>query len=218
MMSGYRFYRLEPPNEFIQQFSKIEKIIMREGIPQGIGRQKWLEKEARQTLRDTVRRQQGMIFKFIHKNGKFIHTFCDGELLYRMGFTSKLIVGKELYDFLPYSDAEDKLSYYRRAWEGEENVTYEREESGIWYFATLRPIRQGERVVEVIGSCVGITEKKRVEESLRRSEEKYRIITENMQDLIRVLNPSFVVESLPLHTKRSWGFYQKPLREIWFLN
>jgi PAS domain S-box-containing protein len=42
-------------------------------------------------------------------------------------------------------------------------------------------------VVEVIGSCVDITERKKVEESLRLSECKYRLITENMQDLIGVL-------------------------------
>jgi len=168
---GYFFSQPLLPEELVQRYDEIEQIIHRQGIPQELNRQKWLEKaleHARQELRDTVRQQQGVIFKFREQNGKFIHTLCDGELLYRLGFTSEHIVGKELHDFLPSSDAEIKLQYYRRAWEGEENVTYERQYNGIWYLATLRPIRRGGQIVEVIGSCVDITKRKESEERYQR--------------------------------------------------
>ncbi|MFJ7371256.1 EAL domain-containing protein [Lysinibacillus sp. NPDC098008] len=171
---GYLFSKPLPVEEFEQQFFEIGEVIQREGIPQETSRQKWLEEElenSRQELRDTVRNQQGMIFKFVEKNGKFIHTLCDGELLYRLGLSSEHIVGKELFDFLPKTDAEQKLTYYRRAWEGEENVTYERYDNGIWYLASLRPVRRGGQVVEVIGSCVNITKRK-------ESEERYQKVVE----------------------------------------
>lgn len=61
--------------------------------------------------------------------------------------------------------------YYRKAWEGEENVSFEGEVNGIWYFASLRPIRRGGQVVEVIASCVDITERK-------ESEERYQKVVE----------------------------------------
>ena len=146
---------------------------------------------ARQELRDTFRRQQGMIFKFIEKDGKFIHTLCDGELVYCLGFTSEQIVGKELADFLPMFDAAHKLQYYRKAWNGEDNVTYEGDRNGVWYLASLRPIRKGGRVVEVIGSCVDITERIKKEQEvsllakrLAEREVQYRLIADHSDDFI----------------------------------
>ncbi|NRD76647.1 EAL domain-containing protein [Bacillus sp. BRMEA1] len=171
---GYFFSRPLPSDEFVQKFNYIQQIIQREGIPQNISRQKWLEQEledARQELRDTLRQQQGMIIKFIQRDGKFIHTLCDGELLYRIGLTPEKLIGKELFDILPKDEAERKLQYYKRAWEGEENVYYEGKLNGIWYLESLRPIRRGGQVIEVIGSCVDVTERK-------ESEERYRKVVE----------------------------------------
>jgi PAS domain S-box-containing protein len=168
---GYFFSKPISPEEFTRNFNHIEKILLINGIPQEVTREKWLEQElenARQELRDTIRQQQGMIFKFTERNGKFIHTLCDGELLYRLGLTTEHIVGKELQDFLPFSDVETKLKYYRRAWEGEEKVTYEREDNGIWYLASLRPIYRGGQVVEVIGSCIDITGRKESEQRYQK--------------------------------------------------
>jgi PAS domain S-box-containing protein len=166
---GYLFSQPLPQEEFVNQFNEIEKIIKRDGIPPNINKEKWLEQElvnARQELR-----AQGMVFKFIENGGRFIHTLCDGELMYRLGYTSEKIVGKELYDFLPLPDAKEKYQHYLRAWEGEETVTYEASLNGIWYLATLRPILKGGQVVEVIGSCVDISR-------LKESEERYRKVVE----------------------------------------
>ncbi|AZV42551.1 PAS domain S-box protein [Peribacillus asahii] len=174
MGQGYLFSEPLPPDQLIQQFYQIEQIVHREGISQEFSRQKWLEEEleqARQELRDTLRQQQGMMFKFIEYNKKFIHTLCDGELLYRMNFTPEQILGKGLRDFLPDDLAERKAHYYRRAWENKENVTYEEEVNGVWYLASLRPVQRGGEVVEVIGSCIDITERK-------ESEERYQKVVE----------------------------------------
>ena len=61
--------------------------------------------------------------------------------------------------------------YYRRAWNGEENVMYEATFRGITYLTSLRPIFENGRVIEVIGSCVDITERKRMETELRETKE-----------------------------------------------
>ncbi len=163
-----------PPDKFLLKIDELEHIVHREGIPREQGKQKSLEEaleNARQELRDTVRQQQGMIFKFIKKDGRFIHTLCDGELLYRMGLTPEQVIGKQIQDFLSDKDAESKIPFYQRAWEGEETVTYEGNINGIWYVASLRPIRRGRQVIEVIGSCVDITERK-------ESEDRYRKVVE----------------------------------------
>lgn len=200
---GYLFCKALPPEELVTEFGEIEQIIIQNGVPQELSNIKWMEEAlqiARQDLLDTVRQQQGMIFKYIEENGTFIHTLCDGELLNRMGFIPEQIIGNQLSDFLPAYVVEEKISYYRRAWEGEDRVTYESEVNGIHYVASLRPIRKGGKVVEVIGSCVDITERKQVEDTLRLSEYKYRLITNNMSDLIRVLDVNGkVIYASPSH-------------------
>lgn len=132
--------------------------------------------------------QQGMIFKYKKISGQFIHTLCDGDLLYRLGLIPNQVVGKTLHEFLPTESAMEKTKYYQRAWEGEELVTYESMINGIFYLAALRPIKHSGEVVEVIGSCVDITERKKAEKALRESEYKYRLIAENMTDSIMLFD------------------------------
>lgn len=194
---GYLFSKPLPPKELEKGFYNIEKIIIREGIPQKEKNQQRIQElleNTREELQETVRMQQGMIFKFKEIEGKLIHTLCDGKLLYRMGLTPEHVVGKALHDFLPNTKADRKSTFYRKAWEGEENVSYEAEMNGIHYVASLSPIKRGGVVTEVIGSGIDITEQKRVEKALRIRESQYRIITENTQDLIRVIDTNNMVE------------------------
>ena len=175
---GYLFSRPLPPEELIQFFHPIEKIVPQKGISQEIYSQKMMQEElktTRQELRDVMRQQQGMTFKVIKEDGRFIHTLCDGKLLYQMGLSPEEVVGKELKEFLPVNTAEEKSEYLRRAWEGEEDITYNEELNDIHYFASLSPIRKGGQVVGVIGSCVDITEQKQIEEALKEKNSSFLI-------------------------------------------
>ncbi|MCM3790802.1 EAL domain-containing protein [Domibacillus indicus] len=151
---GYLFSKPVPAAELKRKINEIEQIIPQNGIPTAVSNQMRTEEAleiARQELVDTVRQQQGMIFKFVKKDGAFIHTLCDGELLYRLGLLPEQITGKKLSDFLPLESAKEKHEYYQQAWNGQEHVTYEGIVNGIYYAASLRPIRRGGQVVEVIG-------------------------------------------------------------------
>lgn len=141
-----------------------------------------------QDLQDVVKKQQGMTFKFKMIDGKFIHTLCDGELVYRLGFKPEHIVGCELKDILPLEIALNKEEYYKRAWEGEEHVLYEGMLNQIPYLASLRPIKRDGQVVEVIASCIDITERKQTEEDLRATKEMLESFISNTSDAIEVID------------------------------
>jgi PAS domain S-box-containing protein len=186
---GFLFSRPLPPEELEAKYTEIEQIVTREGIPPQVSREKWLEEELRKTrqeLIETLRQQQGMIFKFTKRNGKFIHTMSNGELLYRMGITPERIIGKELHGFLHPLVAEDKHTYYERAWNGEDKVIYEGKVGDIYYLCSLRTVKRGGKVVEVIGSAVDITERIRVEKELKESERQHRLMVEWSPEAILV--------------------------------
>jgi two-component system sporulation sensor kinase A len=166
---------------------------------------------AQQDLLDTVRRQQGMTFKYREINGKFIHTLCDGELLYRIGLQPSDMMGKPLSECFPASQAREQELYYRRAWQGEENVWYEGTYGGITYLASLRPIWENCTVIEVIGSCVDITERKRMETELRETKELLESFISNTTDAICVLDLNHRVLSVNKAYEQIFGWMRDEL-------
>lgn len=195
-VQGYFLSKPIPAEKIEEQFLDLKKMIRRFGLTSKISNRLWLEREletAKQELKETIRQQDGMTLKYKLKDGKFIHTMCDGELIYRLGLSPEKVVGKELAEILSLERAIRKEAFYRRAWQGEENVSYEGHENGIVYLATLRPVFKKGKVVEVIASCVDITERKRIEEALRHSEINYRLIAENTSDIITVVDKNGLV-------------------------
>ncbi|MGE6486928.1 EAL domain-containing protein [Paenisporosarcina sp. NPDC076898] len=195
-VQGYLLSKPIPAENIEAQFPNFQRIIRKYGLTSEISHRLWLERElemAKQELQETIRLQNGMTLKYKLKDGKLIHTMCDGELVYRIGLSPELVVGKELAEILPIERARKKEKYYQRAWQGELNVSYEGEENGIVYLATLRPVFRRGKVVEVIASCVDITERKRVERALQHSENNYRLIAENTTDVISVIDEHNVV-------------------------
>jgi EAL domain-containing protein (putative c-di-GMP-specific phosphodiesterase class I) len=158
---GYLVSKPLPPDEFEEMFVKVEKLFEQEGIPEELNRQQQLEaalEAARQEWQATMRQQQGMIFKFIKLNGQFIHTLCDGALLYKINLSPGQVIGRTLHDFLPGHVADAGLHYYEMAWNGEDPVQCEFEANGVRYFTSLRSIKQEGKTVEVIGSSMEIAE------------------------------------------------------------
>lgn len=133
-------------------------------------------REVKQTLSDT-----GMVYKFIKKDNCFIHTLCDGELLYKLGFEPGDIVGKSLFDFYPEDYAAEKLEYYKKAWGGELCV-FESYIAGFSYICTLRPVFQQGKVVEVVGTSINISDRKVLEEEAQQIENLSRTVLETMTE------------------------------------
>lgn len=193
---GYLIGKPVSADELMANLAQVRDVVPRLGIGREqtalLCRQEMLA-EARLELSEALKNQQGMTFKFVKQGQRYIHTLCEGELLHRMGMVSEEIVGKELHEFLPAEVAERKTKMYDRAWNGGEDLSYEGICNGVHYLAALRPIFQGGKVKEVIASCIDITKLKKAEEAMRTSEAKYRLIAENMSDVIVVLNREGII-------------------------
>ncbi|RJS58882.1 ATP-binding protein [Bacillus sp. PK3_68] len=107
--------------------------------------------------RNLIPKHNGFVFKFIKKNNEFIHTFAEGDFLKKIEIPPSIIVGKTLHDFLPESHADEKQSYYEKAWNGS-IINYEGNLNGFYYLTSLTPVIINSRVIEVNGTAIEITE------------------------------------------------------------
>lgn len=148
------------------------KVIQMAAISRDITLQKQAENkilEMERELKDTLRKQQGVIFKFRKVEDEFIHTICEGELLNDLQIQPEQIVGKPLYEHPIKGVSESLRIYYEQSWRGQD-VTFEIPISERICVITLKPIKLEQEVIEVIGSCIDITQLKRTEELLQKSE------------------------------------------------
>ncbi|SDJ79222.1 sensor domain-containing phosphodiesterase [Salimicrobium halophilum] len=219
---GYFFSKPIPPALFYEKMPEWEHMVRDQGVGEwenSVWQQQEAKAVAREELLETLQKQQGFTFKYHRENRSFIHTMADGELLYRLGYLPEKVVGSSLYELLPEPEAALKESYYERAWNGEQGVVYEGLLNGVSYIASLSPIVKGKQVVEVIGSCIEITQQKKAEERLVQKERGYQHILDRLTEKIILLEDvgtiTYMSASLRdlLDYKRS-ELSEIPLREI----
>ncbi|ENQ3077268.1 PAS domain S-box protein [Bacillus cereus] len=150
-------------------------------------------KRSKQELKDTVHELQGGIFKFIKVDTHFIHTMCDGQFYYQTGFYSEQVVGKSLRtidpSIIPPHLVPQLLKYYVQAWEGNE-VIFEIPwpDNETIALIALRPIKRNGKVIEVVGSAIDITERKKVADELKTTKELLESFVDNNIDAIIIVD------------------------------
>jgi two-component system sporulation sensor kinase A len=144
---------------------------------------------SKQEIKDTLHEQQAGIFKFKKEDGGFIHTLYSGQLFLKRGVSPELMVGKDIKTIdrfvTPIHLAPRVLEYYQKAWEGQE-VTFELPwpNDKTIIFISLRPIKQEGKVIEVVGSAIDITERRKMEEELRTTKEQLESFISHNKDAI----------------------------------
>lgn len=100
-----------------------------------------------------------------------------------------MIVGKTLYSILPKEEADIKRGYYEKAWLGQK-TSYEGTVNGVEYLAHLTPVIEDGVVKEVIGSSIEITEKKNVEQTLKKEKDFYQNILNTLSEAVLLYSPN----------------------------
>jgi PAS domain S-box-containing protein len=144
-------------------------------------------KQAQLDLTNTMQMQEGLTLKFTKVGNQFIHTLCEGKLLHKLGYTSDMVVGKTLEEIIPIDQVDRKLQAYTNAWSGE-IANYEATVNGIDYYMTLSPVFENGQVLEVIGSLVDITARRRAEKILETNEKFLKNILNQMSESVVLYN------------------------------
>ncbi|WP_284645657.1 EAL domain-containing protein [Paenibacillus silviterrae] len=184
---GYLFSKPIPAEELERLFPEIGRLLGRNGAALPHTEKLWKEEQLRHAMKEleeTLRKQEGLTFKIKQLNGRFIHTLCEGELFYRFGHSPDQMIGKEIHELFPPSISNSVHEHYVRAWRGEKGICYEIDVYGVWIIVTLRAVRRGGKIVEVIGSCIDISERKRAEDELKAMTEQLNYFIENNADAI----------------------------------
>ncbi|WP_400243798.1 PAS domain S-box protein [Niallia sp. JL1B1071] len=146
----------------------------------------------------------------------FINTFGEIQKVNpafekMFGYLEKEIVGKK-YVIVPSGYIEKADEVIRKIGNGEFIASHETKrvtKSGeiLDFLSTYTPVKDDQG--KVIGATVfykDITDRMKSERKLQESEEKYRLITENAFDIIKLINPLGIVEYVSPSNKQILGY------------
>jgi PAS domain S-box-containing protein len=138
-------------------------------------------KKAQRDLYNTISRQQGMTFKYIKRGDRYLYTLCEGELIYKIGFSPSTVIGKDIRDLLPEEISGKIFQSNEEAWNGKVSY-YEETINGVAFYVSLSPVIVNGKTIEVIGSAVDITARKRAEKNLEENEKFFKNILMQMSE------------------------------------
>lgn len=141
-------------------------------------------------------------------------TLAGGEALRRAGFEPRQIIGRSLARLLPEEYAGPVRDGYEAALRGtpaEVEIAYE----GRIFETQFVPV-SGETGAIVAGMVVAVdvTERRRAKRQLDESETRFRIVAENMRDLVCLHRPDGSVEWVSPSVEQLLGYAQEEFRVL----
>lgn len=115
----------------------------------------------------------------VDKSGQIL--VCEGKELEKLGFDADHLIGRSIFDVIPHR--KDIRTLIERALSGESFQTELATSKGDVYAVHFQAYKNAQQeIVGVICNAVNITDNKKFERELQRSEERFRTTIENMHD------------------------------------
>ncbi len=130
-------------------------------------------RESERRLRTVVSNMPVVLFA-LDKDGRF--TLSEGRGLEGLGLEPGSLLGQSIFDV--YAELPEIMEGVRRAIAGD-NVQALVELNGLTFDTTLSPVRrQNGEISEIIGVAANVTKRRKAQEELRESEERFRKLVE----------------------------------------
>lgn len=148
-------------------------------------------KESEERYRDLV---ENISEGYIVTDGTGVILYTSPNVMEAGGYTREDIIGQNFTRFIEKGDRRRVLDHYKNfIREGKTDTRCEyraliKNEPAVWIEQTTRAIRRSDGSVRELRSVIrDISERRKSEETLRESEERYRLLAENSLDLIGLL-------------------------------
>lgn len=172
-------------------------------------------KQAERALRESEGKYRTLVEaipqKIFLKDRNSVYVSCNGIFARDLNIRPEEIRGRTDYDFYPRDLADKYRADDKKIAESgstemiEERYIEQGQEKVVETFKT--PVRdESGEVVGVLGVFHDITERRQMEEALRRSEERYRLIADNTSDSIWVLGPDLRAKYQSPSGERIFGY------------
>ena len=118
------------------------------------------------------------------------YIMANDGLLSRLSVSRDKLLGKSFSEFHTSKETDEFTNKFKQVLKNGKSIKDEHEKQGKWFLRTLSPIRDyvSDQITSVLVISKDITELKDIEDTLSKSEEKFRVVLEKSLDMIYQFN------------------------------